>query len=405
MKNKDTQSKSEIKKFRQITQGAYLLGFFGHINALFLFWYLDIPELVYFNIFFSVPVFGLALYLNSSACENSAFSLACIELLFHQVACTYFIGWGFGAHFWLIYLAGLSFFNPNWHRFLQFGFLALICVVYVSISYLFQEGIYPLSEEMQHFSYMTNAVSTILIISLLINFYAKTTKKLEYELLEEQKVTENLLSKIKSLFGQQISHKVAKHIMENYEEIKTTQFHVSIMFLDIRDFTVFADSRKPSEVAKFQNIVFGALIKIISEKHGVVLQLLGDGLMAVFGAPIKYKNHEKNAVKAGYGILECINTLIEEDKIPPIKIGIGLHAGNIVAGNIGNEERKAYSLTGKNVIIAARIESLNKDFNSQFLISKSIYETIDKSESDSIEDLGEVKLKGFGTPTRVYKLI
>ncbi|MBD0401416.1 adenylate/guanylate cyclase domain-containing protein [Flammeovirga sp. EKP202] len=403
MSKEKFQSSSEILKFHQITQGAYIVGVIGHINATLLFWYLEVSELVYFNIFFSVPAFAIALYLNSTKHENFAFSIACIELLFHQVASTYYLGWDFGAHFWLIYLAGLCFFNPNWHRFFQYGLLFIICFVYVTISYVFHDGVYTLSENMSHISYITNAISTILITSLLINYYSNTTKKLEQNLLEEQKVIENLLNKIKSLFGQQISHKIAKHIIENEEGIKTTNFHASIMFLDIRDFTVFADSKPPSEVAKFQNIVFGEVIKIISENHGVVLQLLGDGLMAVFGAPIRYKEHEKNAVNSGFGILKCIDNMIKAEKIPPIRIGIGLHAGNIVAGNIGNQERQSYSLTGRNVIISARIESLNKDFNSQFLVSESIFQKMNHDEIKG-EDLGEVKLKGFGEPTRVYKL-
>ncbi|ANQ48098.1 adenylate/guanylate cyclase domain-containing protein [Flammeovirga sp. MY04] len=403
MINEVTDPKFEVKKFHQITQGAYLVGLLGHISAIFLFWYIGITELVFFNILFSCPAFASALYLNNNKHENYAFFLACVELLFHQVLCTYFLGWGFGAHFWLIYLAGLSFFNPNWNRKVQFGLLILICMVYVTISIVFKHGIYTLDTDMLHFSYISNAVFTIIITSLLINFYAQSTKRLEHNLRQEQKVTKRLLEKIRGLFGQQISQKIAQHMISSEEEIKTTNFDASIMFLDIRDFTVFADSRAPSEVAKFQNIVFGELIEIIRKNNGVVLQLLGDGLMAVFGAPIKYDGHEKDAVKSGFEILQCINQLVEEEKIPEIKIGIGLHSGNIVAGNIGNDERKAYSLTGKNVIIAARIESLNKTYNNQFLISENIFDRMEKSEVD-IEEIGDVKLKGMETPTKIFKL-
>ena len=143
-----------------------------------------------------------------------------------------------------------------------------------------------------------------------------------------------MLFKIEALFGQQISHEIAQQLISSEEEIKATNFDVTIMFLDIRDFTVFADSRKPSEVAEFQNIVFSDLIEIILKNHGIVLQLLGDGLMAVFGAPVTNPQHANEAVKSGFEILERIDQLSESGKIPTIRIGIGLNSGNIIAGNI-----------------------------------------------------------------------
>ena len=175
------------------------------------------------------------------------------------------------------------------------------------------------------------------------------------------------------------------------------------MFLDIRDFTVFADSKDPMEVAKFQNIVFGALIDIVRIHKGVILQLLGDGLMGVFGAPVEDQNHQQHAVNASFDMLQKIEDLATNGTIPKIRVGIGLHAGNILAGNLGSDVRKFYSLTGKNVIVAARIEPLNKQFKSQFLISDTVYEAIQKDNLE-VEHLGAIPLKGIENPVNIYKL-
>ena len=91
-------------------------------------------------------------------------------------------------------------------------------------------------------------------------------------------------------------------------------------------------------------------------------------------------------------------------RIPPIRIGLGLNSGNVIAGNVGNESRRFYSLTGKNVIIAARIEQLNKEFDSQFLATEYVVRGLDELEVAG-EDLGLVALKGIEQPVRVHRLV
>jgi class 3 adenylate cyclase len=177
-----------------------------------------------------------------------------------------------------------------------------------------------------------------------------------------------------------------------------------MMFLDIRDFTVLADSRAPGEVANLQNTLFGEFINIIKDNRGIVIQILGDGLYASFGAPIVNDTHISDAVKAGYDMIKKTEELITNGKIPYIKLGIGIHSGNVIAGEIGNEYRKSYSLAGSNVIIASRIEQLNKELNSQFLISKIVFDNL-KDELNSYTYKGESKLKGISKPVGVYQLI
>ncbi len=216
--------------------------------------------------------------------------------------------------------------------------------------------------------------------------------------------SENLLDKIRTLFGQHVSREIANELIaKDIEASESKSYEVTIMFLDIRDFTVFADSRAPKEVANFQNTVFSELINIVRAHKGIVLQILGDGIYAVFGAPLLNETHVVDAVHASYAMLEKTKELSEEGKIPPIRVGIGLHTGKVIAGELGNEYRKLYSLTGSNVIIASRIEQLNKDLKSQFLVSEAIYQTI-KEMGHPVTSHGTIKLKGLAKPVGVYQL-
>jgi len=220
---------------------------------------------------------------------------------------------------------------------------------------------------------------------------------------EEQNKTQKMLEKIETLFGQQVSKEIAQELVTMEGEIDSKLYDVTVMFLDIRDFTAFADSRAPEEVASFQNVVFGELLDIVREHKGITNQILGDGIMAVFGAPVTSNSHAFDAVTAGYAILDKVKELAEEGKIPQIRIGIGLNSGKVIAGNIGNARRKQYSLTGTTVIIAARIEQLNKVYKSQFLVSEEVYREIGKNRY-TITELGDVELKGIEQAVGIYQL-
>ena len=106
----------------------------------------------------------------------------------------------------------------------------------------------------------------------------------------------------------------------------------------------------------------------------------------------------------GLEILAKIEELEKADIIPITFIRIGLHRGNIVTGNIGNESRKQFSLAGKNIIIASRLEELNKTLGTQFLISKDIKERIEEGDY-LLEECGPVKMKGIDKKIEVFKVI
>jgi len=414
----------EDLKFFRITQVAYVVGLVGHILAVGAFWSMGVREMVWFNVLVSVPFFSIALLLNRRGHHNIAFSLAFFELFMHQVLGTYYVGWGFGLQYWLFYLAGLCFFNHNWSGLARYAMFTLVSVALVGLYLFAQQGVYALPASVLTYRTATNLVIPLAVLALLIHYFARSAFEAESRLKAEKAITEQknvqltkqhealvveqdktarMLDKIQALFGQQVSEEVARTLIESPSEIDSKTYDVTVMFLDIRDFTLFADSREPEEVARFQNIVFGELIEIVRAHQGVVLQILGDGIMAVFGAPVVRPDHARNAIQAGYQMVERVKALGEAGRIPPIRVGIGLNAGKVIAGNVGNETRRFYSLTGKNVIIAARIEQLNKEYDSQFLASESAVRA-QNTHWPSAQSLGDLPLKGIEQPVGVYRM-
>ena len=209
--------------------------------------------------------------------------------------------------------------------------------------------------------------------------------------------------RIASLFSQQISKEVADKMLENNGKLESKRMDVTIMFIDIRDFTRFTMGRTPEEIVQYQNAFLSIVINIIIKHNGIVNQILGDGCMAMFGAPVASGNHSQNAVDAGLELLSAIDIAVKDGKLPATRVGIGVHTGEAVTGNIGTAERKQYSITGSIVILASRIEQLNKEFQSQFLVSEDVINRLNKTMVNA-QLCGPVSVKGFDKEVSIYRL-
>jgi len=207
-----------------------------------------------------------------------------------------------------------------------------------------------------------------------------------------------------SLFGQQVSKEVAQVLLSRSSTPASEKLFTCVMFLDIRDFTPFVEGKEPAEIIQYQNDVFGFMINIISKHNGIIYHFLGDGFMATFGAPVSSQNDCQNAVNASLEIMEMLNKKCDLGEIPRTRVGIGLHAGFIITGNVGTAERKQYSITGNTVILASRIEQLNKEFGTSVLISKEVLDNVDQHKLNT-QNLGKVSLKGRSEPLEIIQLI
>lgn len=206
---------------------------------------------------------------------------------------------------------------------------------------------------------------------------------------------------IELLFDQQVSREVSKALIK--DKGVTKRLEATVMFLDIRNFTAFADSHTPDEVIDFQNKFLSPVIDIINIHQGVVFQILGDGVMACFGSPVENVLHADMAFQASLQIRAKVRELSDSGEIPATRIGIGLHSGQIVTGNIGNEQRKQFSISGSPVIVASRLEQLNKKFGTELLISQEVLRNINTGKTE-ISFVTEETLRGIGLPVKVYKV-
>lgn len=285
--------------------------------------------------------------------------------------------------FWVTVTAGFA-------AAIEFFIISIIVLSYSDLP----EGIGFLDEM---FIYAVKA-AIILVAGGVGGTVGHLTKKRIYKSFKLSAEKNNLFN----MLGQQVSRDIAKELIENNRDLAAKELFAAVMFLDIRGFTPLVSKLKPEEIIKYQNQIFGFMIEHISKHNGLINQFLGDGYMATFGAPISRGNVCQNAVNAAIGILKELEEINNTGEIPFTRVGIGIHAGDIVAGNVGTDIRKQYSVSGNTVILASRIEQLTKTFDSQLLISKEVFENLDDKQELFIS-LGEICVKGKTEPIEILK--
>jgi adenylate cyclase len=210
-------------------------------------------------------------------------------------------------------------------------------------------------------------------------------------------------NRISRTFGEYVSPEVMGKLLDLKPDLRSENKNVCVMFLDIRNFTGFAEKRSPEEVVQYLESLFEFMIEIVNRHHGIINKFLGDGFMAVFGAPLSDGKDCSNALQAAQEILARVNKEVESGTILPTTIGIGLHAGEAVTGSIGSALRREYTVIGDVVNLAARIEKLNKQFESQLLISEIVWQAVSGDDNKAVP-MGQIQVKGREQSVQVYQL-
>ena len=210
-------------------------------------------------------------------------------------------------------------------------------------------------------------------------------------------------NRVVSMFGQYVNPAVVDQLLTQPVDQKGEVRRVTIMFLDIRDFTTFSERRSPSEVVDYLNTLFAMMITRVNANNGIINKFLGDGFMACFGAPLSDGRDTENAVRAAVEIAEALEKMNAEGVIPPTRIGVGLHAGEVVTGSVGSEEKKEYTLIGDTVNLASRVEQLTKQYGCVVLVTDAVWQVV-KTEYPGTA-LDSVKVKGRQEPVAVYSLL
>jgi class 3 adenylate cyclase len=177
------------------------------------------------------------------------------------------------------------------------------------------------------------------------------------------------------------------------------------MFSDIRDFTPLVESQPPEETIDLINTYYTLMFDAISSHGGVVNQMIGDGLMAIFGAPLPLPDHEASAVRAALEMIELVGMFNLERAAaekPQIRIGIGIASGEMVAGYAGTSRRATYTCMGDTVNLAARLETHTKLAKRSILIDSATRKAL--PERVAVESLGPVEIKGKAAPVEVFSV-
>jgi adenylate cyclase len=208
--------------------------------------------------------------------------------------------------------------------------------------------------------------------------------------------------RVTNLFGQHVSPLVVERLLAIGAAELSEMRRVCVMFVDIRGFTAAARSRTPAEVVARLDAVFEILVDVVDRHNGIVNKFLGDGLLAIFGAPIDDPLEAANAVAAAREMLSAVGAS-NAGNAWPIRLGIGVHIGQAVAGTVGSSRRKEYTVVGDTVNLASRLESLNKEVGSELIVSDAVREAAGGAIGDAVP-LGPVSVRGYAERVTVWRL-
>jgi adenylate cyclase len=181
--------------------------------------------------------------------------------------------------------------------------------------------------------------------------------------------------------------------------------NVSVLFSDIRSFTTISESLSPEALTKLLQEYFTVMTDEILKTDGVLDKYIGDAIMAFWGAPIAQADHADRAVKAAQGMMKSLNVLQEKwvkEGLPFVDIGIGVHTGPVIVGNMGSEKRFDYTIIGDTVNLASRLEGLNKEYKSHVIISEATKEAL--SAEVPCKELGDVVVKGKTQAVKIFEI-
>jgi adenylate cyclase len=185
--------------------------------------------------------------------------------------------------------------------------------------------------------------------------------------------------KLQETFGRHVGREAAKQIMNQSDGLNGSEQVISVMFVDVRNFTRQSSKLSPTQVVRALNLFFAEAVEVIESHGGMVNKFLGDGFMAIFGVGGNSVDHGPKAVAAGQELATSManqKALLQEAGWEEFAIGIGINTGPAVVGCIGSPKRQEYTAIGDTVNIASRVESLTKPLGHSLLITQSTRDTL-----------------------------
>jgi adenylate cyclase len=212
--------------------------------------------------------------------------------------------------------------------------------------------------------------------------------------------------RLREAFGRYVSREVMSQVLSNAHSLRGERRQVSILLSDLRGFTPLCEAMPAEAVAARLSEYFDAMTTAIFAHRGMINDFVGDAIMAVFGAPLSDPDHALHAVQSAVAMEQALNALNrrwEAAGLPPLRMGIGIHTGEVFAGNVGGAAKLKYAVVGDPVNTTARLEGLNKELGTRILMTEETLIALgDRVEA---KDLGEFVVKGRTRPLRVYELL
>jgi adenylate cyclase len=213
------------------------------------------------------------------------------------------------------------------------------------------------------------------------------------------RMTEGLAERerLREAFGTYVDPGVAEHILREGTALEGEEVEVTAMFVDIRDFTGFAERESAPVVVATLNRLFELLVPVIHRHGGHIDKFVGDGCLAVFGAPQRQSDHGEQALGAAREIARQVDEVLGGR----LRVGIGLNTGVVVAGNVGGAGRYDFSVIGDVINVAAKVEAATRDTGDTILISEHTMRELGKVDA-TLEERPNVRLKGKREAVAVY---
>ena len=205
--------------------------------------------------------------------------------------------------------------------------------------------------------------------------------------------------RLREIFGTYVDREIAEHILREGTSLAGEEVEVTVMFLDVRDFTGFAERTPARDVVTAINRLFERVVPIVHEHKGHVDKFVGDGMLAVFGAPRKQPDHADLALAAALRI----EAAVRDELGGGLEVGIGLNSGRVVAGNVGGGGRLEFSVIGDAVNVAARVEAATRATGDTVLLSSATKDLLTRPPAPLVERTG-VTLKGKRDPVSLFAL-
>ncbi len=222
-------------------------------------------------------------------------------------------------------------------------------------------------------------------------------------------VTDRERRVVRRAFGQYLSPSLLYRIEHTRNALRLggDDRELTIMFVDVRNFTEISERLSPTEVVRFLNTLLDALSRHVVDSEGTLDKFIGDSIMAFWNAPVDVTDHPSKAVRAALAMRETLVHLNERDAFGfgdkrKVAIGVGIHSGIACVGNMGAETHFNYSAVGDAVNVAARIEAACKDVGFDILVSETTAQPLDRF---AVLDAGALALKGRSTRSRVFAVV